>query len=168
MPSSGQKEASLQYKGLGHERQESQALPPARLLSPIKLPLVGVVQSEAGRTGSSWHRGDFYGRGDFDIHGRVLATSPVRHQNISWAPVVTRKEETTLLNWPGPAATAVSKIASLRALCRLMRSPPEPEQSAWSPRTSLSCRHAGQGPRWSKTGNPRRYFTTSTNSTGRR
>ena len=50
--------------------------------SPIKLPLVGVVQSEASRIGSSWHRGDLDGSGDFDVHGRVLAASPVRHQNI--------------------------------------------------------------------------------------
>ena len=77
-------------KGLGHERQESQALPTARLLSPIKLPFVAVVQGEASLIGSSWHCDDLDGGGDFDVHGRVLAAGPVWHQNIGWAPVVTK------------------------------------------------------------------------------
>ena len=42
------------------------------------------------------------------------------------------------LTGPRPAATAVSKIASVGALCRLMRSPPEPQQSAWSPLNQLN------------------------------
>ena len=40
------------HKGLGHGRQENQALPHARLLIPVKLPLVGMVQGEASSIGS--------------------------------------------------------------------------------------------------------------------
>ena len=50
---SGQNGASPS-KGLGHEQQESQALPHARLLSSVKLPLVGMVQGEASHNGSPW------------------------------------------------------------------------------------------------------------------
>ena len=44
---------------------------------------------------------------------------------------------------PSPALTAVSKKASLKALCLLILSPPVPQQRAWSPMTSLRRRQAG-------------------------
>ena len=44
---------------------------------------------------------------------------------------------------PSPALIAVSKKASLKALCLLILSPPVPQQRAWSPMTSLRRRQAG-------------------------
>ena len=62
------------------------------------------------------------------------------------------------LTGPSPAAIAVSKRASRRLLWRLMRSPPVPQQRAWSPRASLNLKQAGQGPSLVNTGSPRRYL----------
>ena len=67
-----------------------------------------------------------------------------------------------------PAWDAVSKMASLKALCLLILSPPTPQQRAWSPKTLLLQRQEGQGPSRSKMGSPRRYLAARTNSVGRR
>ena len=99
-------------------------------LQGFKLPLVGVVQGKACRIGSSWHCGDLDGGGDFDVHGRVLATSPVRHQNISWAPVVTRKEEATLLNWSEACGNCSFKNCIRRGVV---------STDAFSPRATAEC-----------------------------
>ena len=128
-PPSGQRGASPQRprpRAAGKPSPASRTPPHPRQASPC-----GHGPRRSQPYWQPWHRGDLKGGGDFHVHGRILAASPVRHQDVSWAPVVARKEETTFLHWSQRlAATAVSKIESLRALCRLILSPPERQHMA--------------------------------------
>ena len=78
-----------------------------------------------------------------NIKGAVLAIGPEGDQNIRRPIITARQEASWLFHWPAqPAAcTAVWKTASLTKLCRAIRSPPMPQEIAWSPRMSLAPLH---------------------------
>ena len=78
-----------------------------------------------------------------NIKGAVLAIGPEGDQNIRRLIITARQEASWLFHWPAQPATCTTvwKTASLTKLCRAIRSPPMPQEIAWSPRMSLAPLH---------------------------
>ena len=77
-------------QGLGHHRDEGDALAPAELAGVPHLPVVGVGQRVAGRGGRPRPGGGLEGVNDGHIQGGVPAAAPARDEEVGRPPLGAR------------------------------------------------------------------------------